>query len=221
MARYYGHIIPVRPIEDWPGKMKKPSERRYSSFKANYSDTETLLNRELGMIGAKHAVMHMEIKPSDLRKDGELRANARPPGSAVMIAFTHPKMGPLAYPCDTYRDHKDNIRAIAKALEALRMVDRYGVTRNGEQYAGWRKLPPGTGRTEGGMTDDVAFQLLARLSDYAEKNIRANRTTYVAARLRAAWKVHPDHGGSTVAFQRFNVACEMIEKNFDERSLHG
>lgn len=45
-----------------------------------------------------------------------------------------PRRGHLSYPCDTFTTLQDNLRVIALALEALRMVDRYGVTRRGEQY---------------------------------------------------------------------------------------
>lgn len=34
-----------------------------------------------------------------------------------------------------------NIRAIAKTLEHLRDLDRWGVTKRGEQYTGWKALP--------------------------------------------------------------------------------
>lgn len=214
---YYKFIIPPRPIGDsWPGKRRTAAERMHSRFKAKYSDTDDLLNRELGAIGATDVVMHLDVRERDIRRDGELRANARPDSPAVLLAFNHPKLGALAYPCDTYHDHKDNIRAIAKALEALRMVDRYGVTRNGEQYAGWRKLPPGSGRTEGGMTLDDAFDMLAKLSGLPRKLLCDNREVYAAARLKGVWKVHPDQGGSTQAYQKFNVACELIQKHFDE-----
>lgn len=219
MSGMYGYVIPVRPIETWPGEQRKPHQRGWSRFKANWSDTERLLNRELGAIGATNAVMHMDVRERDIRRDGELRANARPNGPAVMIAFNHPKLGALAYPCDTYRDHKDNVRAIAKALEALRMVDRYGVTRNGEQYAGWRALPPGTGRSEGGMTLTDAAARIGTLSGYEPESLLGSRGAYGAARLRAVWKVHPDHGGSNGDYQRFNTACELIEKHFDDRAL--
>ncbi len=215
----YGYAIPVRPIETWPGEQRQPLEREHSLFKTKWTDTERLLNRELGAIGATQVVMHMDVRERDIRKDGELRADARPNSPAVMVAFNHPKLGALVYPCDTYLNHKDNVRAIAKALEALRMVDRYGVTRNGEQYAGWRKLPPGSGKTEGGMTISQAAQMIADLSGYLVDDILARRETYSTARLRGVWKVHPDHGGSNSGYQRFNIACELIEKHFDERTL--
>lgn len=213
----YGWIIPVRPIENWPGKMRSSTERQDARFKAGWSSTEKLLNRELGALNATNAVMHLDIRQRDLRKDGDLRANARPNGPAVLVAFNHPELGALAYPCDLYRDHKDNVRAIAKALEALRMVDRYGVTRKGEQYAGWQQLPPGSGKTEGGMTLDAAYALIAELSEFSKLSIRELRKTYDSARRRALWKAHPDHGGCPSAYHRFNMACEMIAADFEER----
>ncbi len=72
--------------------------------------------------------------------DGLFRANAKLRGPGVVLAFES-KHGSLSYPCDTYNDWQDNVRAIAPALEALRAVDRYGVTRQAEQYRGWAKLP--------------------------------------------------------------------------------
>jgi len=38
--------------------------------------------------------------------------------------------------CD--EDWRHNVRSIALGLEALRAVDRYGISRRGEQYAGFR-----------------------------------------------------------------------------------
>lgn len=41
---------------------------------------------------------------------------------------------------DTYTTWQDNLRAIALGLEALRKVERYGITRGTEQYTGWKML---------------------------------------------------------------------------------
>lgn len=44
----------------------------------------------------------------------------------------------LVYATDACEDWRHNVRSIALGLEALRAVDRYGITRKGEQYAGFR-----------------------------------------------------------------------------------
>ena len=66
-----------------------------------------------------------------------------------------------------------------------------------------------------------AAERLADLSGFAPESILTNRGSYAAARLRAVWKVHPDHGGSNGDYQRFNTACELIEKHFDDHTLQG
>lgn len=50
----------------------------------------------------------------------------------------------LVYATDVCEFWQHNIRSIALGLEALRAVDRYGISRRGEQYAGFRAaLTPG------------------------------------------------------------------------------
>jgi hypothetical protein len=57
-------------------------------------------------------------------------------------------------------DWQHNVRAIALGLEALRKVDRYGITRRGEQYAGWKALPAGIGIGATHMTSEVATKVI-------------------------------------------------------------
>lgn len=52
----------------------------------------------------------------------------------------------LVYATDTCVLWQHNVRSIALGLEALRAVDRYGITKRGEQYAGFTgALPAGRG----------------------------------------------------------------------------
>jgi hypothetical protein len=44
----------------------------------------------------------------------------------------------LVYATDACEHWQHNVRSIALGLEALRAVDRYGISRRGEQYAGFR-----------------------------------------------------------------------------------
>ncbi len=88
-------------------------------------------------------MLQIDIREQALRLDGGLRANARPvdfPG--VRISFES-KHGPLTYATDTHEFWQHNVRGIALGLQALRAVDRYGVTKRGEQYTGWKALPAG------------------------------------------------------------------------------
>lgn len=179
-----------RPIQQWPGELTR--SRRRSPFEATLGATQALLGRELRALSAKTVVIQLAIGETDLRNDGLPRASARPEHPGVILSLESP-YGPLSYPCDTFTDWQSNLRGIALALEALRKVDRYGVTKNGEQYRGWRQLEGGA--KSGPMTVAEARAFMAQHGDY--------RT--------AARKLHPDAGGSVEEFQRLQEAVRVLE----------
>jgi hypothetical protein len=120
---------------------------RVSPFTAGWSDTVGLLERELRMVGARHAVMEVDIAPGNIRQDGMPRADraARTPGIVLSFKATAvPKSPDLRYEVVEFSTMQDNVRAVALGLQALRAVDRYGVTKLGEQYQGWAQLAAGT-----------------------------------------------------------------------------
>jgi len=176
------------------------------------------IERELQALAAENVVLQMAIQDRDIRRDGWIRANARPGHPGVILTFESIH-GPLSYPCDTFDDWQANVRAIALALEALRKVDRYGVTRRGEQYAGWKQLPP-PGASSATMTACIAAELLADaegldgdpedLMDHPE----AVRLTY----RTAAKNTHPDrHGGDTRRFQLLQEAKAVLDAHHGAR----
>lgn len=174
-----------RPIERWPGSLS-PFRRR-SPFSASWGDTTSLLDRELGQLGAARVVMQLAIRETDIRLDGQPYARAVATHPGVILAFESIH-GPLQYAVDSFDHWQANVRAIALALEALRKVDRYGVTRSGEQYRGWRALAAG-------LSTDV--DLVARgqelIADYGSDH----------EALRAT---HPDVGGDPDAFRAVQAA---------------
>ena len=187
----YNLNIPTRPIAgSWPGPMTRPSLRKRSSFSASWSKTDHLLRRELGFLGARRTVMHIDVYDKDIRQDGQLRANARPKSPAVMIAFEHRKHGWLQYPCDRFTTWQDNVRAIALSLEALRKVDRYGVTREAQQYAGFRALPKAATPT---TSYEAACTVLGREANMVVPvDGQLNEAVFYRVRLGAMRNAHPD-----------------------------
>lgn len=122
------------PIGEWPGAMTP--RRTISPFSANLTSTLTLLKRELRELGAKNVEMLIAVPPGAFRQDGRPYANAKPEHPGIILSFDT-KAGHLSYPADQYTTWQDNLRAIALSLDALRKVDRYGVTKHGEQYRGF------------------------------------------------------------------------------------
>lgn len=201
-----------RPIQQWPGENTR--NRRTSNFSASWSATLSLLDRELCQLGAQNVVIQVAVTEGEIRNDGYPRANARPVHPGVIVSLDS-AYGPLSYPCDTFTSWQDNLRAVALALEALRAVDRYGVTKRGEQYTGWKQLPSGT-PMPAAMTREQAAAYIAEYADPTaaipgmEQALLAGRM--VEASYKAAAKnLHPDRGGSTETFQRLQEAKRVLD----------
>lgn len=196
----------VAPIREWPGELTRNRSR--SLFKAGLSDTLQLLDREIWHLTDTRAQREsgellIAIPAGDLwRLDGRPRAHAVAEHPGVIFSLDS-KHGPLSYPCDTFTTWQDNLRAVALALEALRKVDRYGVTKRGEQYRGFMAIEA-TAAPSGFATADEALHFIGILA-HAEPD-RANVRT-VRVVLRAAQRAaHPDAGGDAATFQRVSLA---------------
>jgi hypothetical protein len=97
--------------------------------------------------------------------------------------------GSLTYATDAYDGWQANVRAIALSMQALRAVDRYGVSTKGEQYRGWSAIDSG-----GDAARRAAQDLIASYGGLAEA-------------LKAT---HPDRGGSNDAFIAVQEARRVL-----------
>lgn len=189
-----------------PLENKPPARnRKRSSFSASFDKTLDLLDRELNHLKARNVVLQIDAERHEFRLDGMLRAGAKPRGPAVAISFDS-RFGHLTYPCDTYDDWVSNLRAIGLALEALRAVDRYGVSGKGQQYTGWNKLPPPPEPTVfhfSNRHDALTFLRtlvdVPHAADPLEPYIRA-----------AEKKTHPDLGGDARKFKLVQAARAIL-----------
>jgi hypothetical protein len=197
-----------RPLGPWHGPATPPGARERSPFKAGYEATLDLLWREIAMLGGQDLVLQVDLAERDIRIDGLPRANARygaNPGVVVSFASTH---GPLRYATDAYTDWRANLRAIALSLQALRAVDRYGVSSRGEQYTGWRAIPAGNGSCF--ATADEARRWMREYAagtlDLDISGVTGLNDLYrFMARL-----MHPDRGGARADWDRLDAARQML-----------
>jgi hypothetical protein len=133
----------MRPIDQWPGVFT--AERRISPFQASFTDTLQLLEKELRLLHPKDrqyppSVLQVAIPESKFRLDGMPYASATPDHPGVIVSIEPRNKPAMSLPCDTFTHWHSNLRAIALTLEALRKIDRYGVTKNGQQYRGWQAI---------------------------------------------------------------------------------
>lgn len=167
-------LVTFRPLLVWPYPQTPTWERRSRyTFKAGWENTVNLLVSEIDRLNGRDVVIGAGLSPDDIRLDGLPRSNARQPiHPGVEVSFDT-KMGRLVYATDVCEFWQHNVRSIALGLEALRAVDRYGITRKGEQYAGFAQL------TAGGPDPNRGRQLVE-----AAGSVKA-----------ALHRHHPDHGG--------------------------
>jgi hypothetical protein len=185
-----------------------------SPFRGPWGSTLALATYELNCLGARQAVLEVQLAAgeSDLRLDGGIRANARMLTPRVRVSFES-RYGPLSYATGRFSDWQSNVRAVVLSLEALRKVDRYGVSRRGEQYTGWRAIEAGPA---GAMTVEQAAKLLAGeagLNQVPEELVE--QPSYVKAAYRAtARRLHPDVGGTDPAlWQQIREAKAVLDRH--------
>jgi hypothetical protein len=165
-----------------------------SPFSAGWSSTVRLLQSELAAVKARNVVLEVDIDPAQFRSP------------VVVLSFDGPKVGAVSFPADRFATWQDNLRAIALGMEALRKVDRYGITRSSEQYQGWKQLPVGNGSAASAMTRLDAERVL--LDTAGRGSQFATMQDWHRAARRAA---HPDrHDGDRSAWDLVEQAGHVL-----------
>ena len=230
--------LSFRTLVQWPRALAK--HRTNSRFDSDYQSTIDLLLRELRMVSAHRATIHMAMSARNARKDGFPRADARPDHPGVWLTFEVRKndgtLTSLTYPCDTYFSWMDNLRAIAVTLEDLRRIARNGVGAGDEQYAGYA-LPPASTPASTSSPAFEPHQSAAAPTQLYRVPDGPFETQIIAARYIVNWageglpehiihapgerdrliklakgKAHPDApGGSDAAFLRLTQAIERAK----------
>lgn len=219
--------VTFRPLSEWPGPRTPEHQRQNPPFSAKYSDTLVRLDRELVALDAHDVMLEVDAAESMIRADGYLKERARIDDPGVILSFDS-RHGPLRYACDTFdsgsryrgsgysSQHlpgwQQNLRAIALGLEALRKVDRYGITAKGEQYKGFRQL--GSGAIELAaptMTVDAAAKYLAEAAGMRDPRRLLDDPMARETAYKAAAKLHhPDVGGNPDVFRRIALARKVL-----------
>lgn len=215
--------VECRPISTFPAsetRLRKPApffrKTQGGTERRLLSDNLRLLEREASMLGCRHLIIEADFREGQIRQDGWPKADARPASPRVVISLVNSQHGPLRYPCDTFDRFEDNVRAVGLALEALRMVDRYGVTKRGEQYSGWKALPSQATTT---LTTESAAAVLVALAEpnldslAARRRISAVLSSAATARelyLAGAKRHHPDAGGDAEKFKALGQAWQAL-----------
>jgi len=202
-------------VERWPQEPTRSREK--SLFKSSYTQTLDLLERELFIINAKEVVIRLWLTPREIRNDGLPRADARPSQPGVILEFTT-RHGRITMPCDTFTTWQDNLRALALSLEALRKVDRYGCSKKGQQYTGWKQLGAGERMPAFATVESAAEYIASGAGEGQSPDLIMRYTSeFKSAYKRAAVAVHPDtHPGDELAreaWDQLQDAAAILKKH--------
>lgn len=221
--------ITWQPLTQWPAGRKRTSYHEDAKFTRVKNEVRTTgggevqqvyagrqriplnqtlsdLDSELSHINAKGVVVQIDVaKDRELTRLSDLTNVATP---AVVLTFTR-NNEPLVFACDHFARWQDNLRAIAKGLESLRLLERYHITQSGEQYRGWKALPSSTGAT---MSVEVAAILLANYAPLVTaEEVMHNRQKAQQALRSARAKEHPDVGGDAARWHNVELAKRVLE----------
>jgi len=173
----------------WPEGWERTKAKKTSQFKQTVYTASENLKGELSRMGARGVILSTSIP---LRKDG--MPLSRPPvdgdhGAAVY--FTR-KGNPLCLACDQYYQVADNIQALAKTVEAMRGIERWG----------------STDLLDRAFTGFAALPSRASWSEVLMVPATATRAQIEAAYRSLSKKLHPDVGGSHEEMAALNAAYE-------------
>ncbi|HTE14667.1 MAG TPA: hypothetical protein VK642_06285 [Burkholderiales bacterium] len=131
-----------------------------------------------------------------LRNDGLPYANQRQPDDPGVAIYFEYKKRQMCFACDRWRKVEDNLQAVAKTIEALRGVARWGTGDMLEAaFTGFTALPA-PGQTSAGWREVLGHDV--RTSDELKNRYRAMRSTH-----------HPDKGGDISQFHAVQKAYEQ------------
>lgn len=146
---------------------------------------------EIARLGGSEPVISTNVR---VRLDGLMRAEARvdggDPGVAIYFLFRGKRM---AFACDRWDRVGDNLWAVAKSIEAIRGLERWGAgDMVASAMAGFRALPP----------PQRPWRMVFGYGAEETPGFGEVQRRYEDAALDA----HPDRGGSHEAMAELNAA---------------
>lgn len=188
----------IDPVENyplfWPENVRRAETRTWSAFKADGKTVHRVraaVRDEVRRIGGTDLIISTNQRT---RNDGEPVANAKEPDDTGAAVYFKLNGRTVCLACDRWRKLWENLYAIARTIEAMRAVDRWGVSDLLDRMF--------TGFTA--LTDDAGKGWAAILQvsgDASEAEIKA------AYRDRMK-EAHPDAGGSDERAAEINAAYQ-------------
>lgn len=129
----------------WPAGVRRSSIRQIAPFTQTVSSSQEGLMRELRLMGARNIVISSDVGPRKADGSFYARAKMNPDDPGVAVYFDR-KGQRMCFACDKWRGVHNNIHAIAKTVEALRGIERWGSAEMLDAaFTGFAALPSNAG----------------------------------------------------------------------------
>lgn len=191
----------AEPIEAfplcWPPHRQRSKRRDDSALRAPFARSRDFIVREVRLLGGTQLVVSTNVP---LRRDGlPYAATSEPEDAGVAVYFAY-KGKQMCFACDRWRKVASNMQAIAKTIEALRGVARWGTGDMMQAaFTGFAALPA-PGQTSRSWSEILGVGPMARPDEIE------------AAYKRLRSSTHPDRGGSVAAFDEVQRAYEQSRR---------
>lgn len=187
----------------WPEGWPRTKNRASSNYKITTDAAIEELFSQIRLMGGRDIIVSSNVPA---RRDGTMYRNdhsdARLPDPGVAVYWTardaRGNPVPRVIPCDHWHTVRENVRALAYAIECLRGLKRCGAGDIQDRaFAGFARLPETAG------DDPWSVLGLQRTATRQQINDRLRELARTS---------HPDHGGSTEQFARVTRAArEALE----------
>lgn len=190
----------------WPDGYARTQwhSRKKSQFKQSMDQAQRFMQLEIERLGGRELIVSTNIP---VRQDGGLysdymRRKIDDPGVAIYFQY---KKKAISMCCDQYLTVWENIYALGKGIEALRGMERWGVSDFLERaFTGFTALPSNVV-----IVQRDIWEVLNLASKPAHASIVTEQYRQLAKRL------HPDAGGTTEAFQELQSAYQQAIKFYN------
>lgn len=180
----------------WPVGQPRTKFPERARFKNSFAVAHNSVISEIRRLGGINIIISTNIP---LKKDGFPYATYKNPSDqGVAVYFMHDGEQ-VVFACDKWKGLSDNIQAIAKSIEAIRGLDRWGVSEMLKRaFTGFKALPNPT-------IKKTWYEIL-------EIDGHASLTEITEAWKKKIKEVHPDVGGTHEKFIEVQNAFEEAKR---------
>jgi len=187
----------------WPLGKQRNQRPEYSRFKPGsiYSEAQSIF-RQLELMGATQIVISSNMQ---YRNDGLPYTRQNVHDTGVAVYFKSANGDDQCIPCDSWVSLEENMRAIAKTIEAMRGIERWGgKSLMNAAFSGFKALPEAIVTAPPDRPHRDWWVVLG-----VDRN--ADAPTVKQAYRHAQSITHPDAGGSSYDFQEVQAAYKEYQ----------